>query len=78
VFTGPGSQYSPECTGMYMDGQQMMRAAGKFSDISFEIVGDSLNLIGLETVKSKLFFVFFSGLHMGRFSLKVNDVIRGY
>jgi len=33
MFSGPGSQYSPDCTGMYMDGQHMMRAAGAFSDI---------------------------------------------
>jgi len=31
TFSGPGSQYSPDCAGMYMDGQHMMRAAGEFS-----------------------------------------------
>ena len=56
VCSGPGSQYSPDCAGMYMDGQHMMRATGKLQPImSFDRVElrIGLNIIWLETIKNK-------------------------
>jgi len=51
VLPGPGSQYSPDCTGMYMDGQHMMRAAGKYNISAWHNWESSSNLISLGTEK---------------------------
>jgi hypothetical protein len=43
--SGPVSQYSPDCSGMYMDSQHMMRAQGKYS---FELLLMAYNLVSYD------------------------------